>query len=360
MADRSGKSLAYGVCEMNTPTHQEPIKALIEKMRSDNRRFRIVPGGTDVIDASSVDEWADELETHLAEVEAVSPLKKDEDQGSRIRTGEGASVRRVHAEIPTSGVLSPELMARLIESLADYAHEAWSEWMRYLLMHASIGPTARFGDRAQCLVIPSEWHDRWDRQVSTPYANLTEVEKDANRKEARRMIALVWQALEEPSSTNAVDPVAQPHPSGLRASNSDALSSQEVEAMSVSPSNNPFALVAGEFYNFHGAMWQAWAFNNADGWKMRHVPTNDVRRFTVEELRELTRWPDPPGVSSRGADPMTYDFKCENGHTFERNVPSELHYVICTCGHQAERLPCAPNVNVKGGTPTFYPRGERK
>lgn len=57
---------------------------------------------------------------------------------------------------------------------------------------------------------------------------------------------------------------------------------------------------------------------------------------------------------------MTYDFKCEKGHIFERNLPPFVKHVLCKCGSHAERLPCAPNVNVKGGTPTFYPKGEHK
>lgn len=42
------------------------LKALVERMRSDRARFQSHPGGADVVWATDVDNWADELEAALA------------------------------------------------------------------------------------------------------------------------------------------------------------------------------------------------------------------------------------------------------------------------------------------------------
>lgn len=60
----------------------------------------------------------------------------------------------------------------LREALADQEHGRWSRWMKYLFSKSPDG------------VIPPALVERWARQVSTPYKNLSEQEKDSDRKEA--------------------------------------------------------------------------------------------------------------------------------------------------------------------------------
>lgn len=62
----------------------------------------------------------------------------------------------------------------LREELADLAHEQWSGWMRYLFDNWSDDSVAR-----------------WQRQMETPYAGLSEEEKDSDRKEADRVLAVL-------------------------------------------------------------------------------------------------------------------------------------------------------------------------
>lgn len=69
------------------------------------------------------------------------------------------------------------------ERLAAYAHEAWSGWMRYLFEKCN-----EVGDG--CYEIPSWAVKRWERQASTPYANLPEDEKDSDRAEADKILAI--------------------------------------------------------------------------------------------------------------------------------------------------------------------------
>lgn len=73
--------------------------------------------------------------------------------------------------------------AELTERLAEYAHEAWAGWMRYML--------SRCEQKEDGTVIIPAWAvERWTRQMDTVYADLPEGEKESDRDEARKMIAL--------------------------------------------------------------------------------------------------------------------------------------------------------------------------
>lgn len=71
-----------------------------------------------------------------------------------------------------------------LEAFAEYAHVAWSGWMRYLFDKLELNSLSQ-------LVLPREWYDRWRRQMTTNYANLSESEKESDRDEARQMLAIV-------------------------------------------------------------------------------------------------------------------------------------------------------------------------
>lgn len=73
---------------------------------------------------------------------------------------------------------------RLREQLADYAHETWAGWMRYLF---------RFGvQRANgSFTISADKVERWRRQMELEYSELPEGEKESDRKEADRIIAII-------------------------------------------------------------------------------------------------------------------------------------------------------------------------
>ena len=71
----------------------------------------------------------------------------------------------------------------LREELAAYAHAAWSGWMQYMF--------GKCESRCDGFLIPMPLVDRWTRQKDTPYANLPDVEKESDRKEADRMMAIM-------------------------------------------------------------------------------------------------------------------------------------------------------------------------
>ena len=75
-------------------------------------------------------------------------------------------------------------MNELREKMAAQAHVSWSGWMEYLFKQCS---AAGFGG----LLIPKESVVRWNRQCTTPYADLPENEKKSDRVEADRYLAIV-------------------------------------------------------------------------------------------------------------------------------------------------------------------------
>ena len=69
------------------------------------------------------------------------------------------------------------------EALAEYAHDAWSGWMRYLFAKSTHNEDGT-------VTIPAWAAERWKRQSSTPYKDLSDREKDSDRHEAARMLAI--------------------------------------------------------------------------------------------------------------------------------------------------------------------------
>ena len=72
----------------------------------------------------------------------------------------------------------------VVEILADYAHRAWSGWMLHMFMKSALNPDGT-------VTIPADLVTRWKRQAATFYQDLPEGEKESDRKEARKMLALL-------------------------------------------------------------------------------------------------------------------------------------------------------------------------
>jgi len=73
---------------------------------------------------------------------------------------------------------------KVTDELANYAHEAWSGWIGYLFAKS-------IANEDGTITIPQWAVDRWNRQAKTPYADLPENEKDSDRDEARKMLAII-------------------------------------------------------------------------------------------------------------------------------------------------------------------------
>ena len=79
------------------------------------------------------------------------------------------------------------------ERLAEYAHEAWAGWMKYLFEKGYEDFIERPGDgRLERVYIMPEWARlRWQRQMETPYDELPESEKASDRAEADKMLTIL-------------------------------------------------------------------------------------------------------------------------------------------------------------------------
>ncbi|KKN87438.1 hypothetical protein LCGC14_0258930 [marine sediment metagenome] len=83
-------------------------------------------------------------------------------------------------ELPFDLPASTKKAYDLREPLAAYAHDAWSRWMDHLFEQASPDGT-----------MAPEDVERWKRLITTKYADLTEDEKESDRLEADRLLAVM-------------------------------------------------------------------------------------------------------------------------------------------------------------------------
>jgi hypothetical protein len=72
----------------------------------------------------------------------------------------------------------------MLERLADLEHERWSNWMHYLFTKGAQYSYGEFQIEAASVA-------HWRRQMNTPYSGLTEAEKESDRKEARKTLAVL-------------------------------------------------------------------------------------------------------------------------------------------------------------------------
>lgn len=91
-----------------------------------------------------------------------------------------------------TGDVDPAKTAENIrEALAEVAHIAWSGWTDYLFGKCEEERDVHTNRPTGRLIIPMWAIERWKRQIATPYAELTETEKNSDRAEADKMIAAI-------------------------------------------------------------------------------------------------------------------------------------------------------------------------
>jgi hypothetical protein len=72
----------------------------------------------------------------------------------------------------------------LREKLAEYAHEAWSRWMRYIFSKSTVNNDGS-------VTIPASLVNRWTRQMDTDYHMLPNSEQQSDIQEADRMLDII-------------------------------------------------------------------------------------------------------------------------------------------------------------------------
>ena len=72
----------------------------------------------------------------------------------------------------------------LRETLANIEHQRWADWQKYMHGLCVKTKTAR-------IIIPAKLVSRWERQIKTPYKDLSEKEKDSDREQVDRYFPLI-------------------------------------------------------------------------------------------------------------------------------------------------------------------------
>jgi len=72
----------------------------------------------------------------------------------------------------------------MIEACGIVEHESWSGWMNYLFSKCTENDDGS-------VTIPTWAAERWKRQASTSYTNLSEQEKESDRVEVRKYLAAI-------------------------------------------------------------------------------------------------------------------------------------------------------------------------
>jgi hypothetical protein len=92
----------------------------------------------------------------------------------------------------------------LVEALAAIEHERWSGWQKYLHSRGHQDPATKK------VTFDWDWIERWERQIATPYAELSEREKASDREQVMRYWPLIVDFVadwlrEQPYYTDTLD-----------------------------------------------------------------------------------------------------------------------------------------------------------
>lgn len=80
------------------------------------------------------------------------------------------------------------ILDSLVDQLAHIEHERWSHWQIYVHSNG-----LRQADGS--LMIPSNLVGRWERQMSTSYADLSDEEKSSDRAQVQKYLPIILRAL---------------------------------------------------------------------------------------------------------------------------------------------------------------------
>jgi predicted DNA-binding helix-hairpin-helix protein len=79
----------------------------------------------------------------------------------------------------------PHTNEEMMEKMAAIEHERWAKWQKYI--HSKILPSKD----DDLMIIGSEFVERWERQINTPYEQLSEKEKESDREQVRPYLDLI-------------------------------------------------------------------------------------------------------------------------------------------------------------------------
>ena len=81
-----------------------------------------------------------------------------------------------------------------VEEVAELAHNVWARWMRYMFDQGHFDSVNHPGMKMNALVCPVEVWERWKRQMNASYSDLSEREKDSDRRIAAEYLDCIRKA----------------------------------------------------------------------------------------------------------------------------------------------------------------------
>lgn len=81
-----------------------------------------------------------------------------------------------------------EALEAFVELGADIEHDRWARWQKHMFSKGTVDENGVFH-------LPKEFVDRWFLQIDTKYADLSEPEKESDRKETRNYIPIIKSTL---------------------------------------------------------------------------------------------------------------------------------------------------------------------
>ena len=86
-----------------------------------------------------------------------------------------------------------EMESDFVEKGADIEHDRWARWQKYMFSKMIEEEKFEEGSHFKTgnYILPKEFVDRWFRQIDTKYADLSEAEKESDRKETRNYLPLL-------------------------------------------------------------------------------------------------------------------------------------------------------------------------
>ena len=86
-----------------------------------------------------------------------------------------------------------EIEKEFVEKGADLEHDRWARWHDYFISKCD----TEIDDDKAYMTLPRELFERWERQSGTKYADLSEQEKESDRKETRNYLELLNSSLQK-------------------------------------------------------------------------------------------------------------------------------------------------------------------
>ena len=80
------------------------------------------------------------------------------------------------------------VLASLIDTLAAIEHERWSHWQKYLHSKCVANPDGT-------LTVPQSFAEKWAKQASTSYSDLSADEQKSDREQVQRYLPVIATAI---------------------------------------------------------------------------------------------------------------------------------------------------------------------